>query len=190
MGDERADAHQETNCAAKAIRFTSGAKFSTMITPPRRLTTAALLLTALFLPATLVRGADATEGKEHDEDTPLHHKMEDMGRALRALNKGLSSADPAAVKADLLDAVQKMQMFAVESKLLTPATIEKLPAAERPAKIAEYRADLAGTIQTMLELERAILTDNWAKAKTEFQSLRAHRKDGHEKFNPEEEEKK
>lgn len=190
MGDERADAHQETNCAAKAIRFTCGAKFLTMTNHPRRLITATLLLTALFLPAAVVQAADAAKPEASDDETPLHHKMEDMGRALRALNKGLSSADPAAVKADLLDAVQKMQVLAVESKLLTPATIEKLPAAERPAKIAEYRADLASTIQTMLELERAILADDWAKAKTQFQSLRTHRKDGHEKFNPEEEEKK
>jgi soluble cytochrome b562 len=123
---------------------------------------------------------------EHEEDSPLHTAMEDMGKAMRAVNKGLTSADPAAAKTDILDALQKMQALAVEGKALVPPTIEKLPAAEQPAKLAAYRAELAAAIVIMLEIERAVLGDQWDAAKEGFARLRTARKEGHEKYNPEE----
>lgn len=168
-----------------------GQILKTMTTPSRRLIAATLLCTTFSLPAAILRAADAAEahdhmaaGHDHDEDTPLHHNMEDMGRAMRTLNKGLNSADPSAAKTDLLAAIQKMETLAVEGKTLTPASIAKMPEAEQPAKLAAFRADLAGTIQTMLEIERAMLADDWAKARDEFKHMRDQRKDGHEKYNP------
>jgi hypothetical protein len=121
-----------------------------------------------------------------DEESPLHLAMEEMGRGMRTVNKALTGADPAAAKADVLAALQSMQEHAVASKVLVPATIEKLPEGERPAKLAAYRADLATAIGVLLEVERAVLADNWDLAKEAFTRLRAARKDGHEKYNPEE----
>jgi soluble cytochrome b562 len=113
--------------------------------------------------------------------------MEDMGKAMRVVNKALTSSDPAPSKADVLAALQKMQALAVEGKALTPASIEELPEGERPAKLVAYRSDLAAAIVVMLEIERAVLADNWALAKETFGKLRTARKEGHEKYNPEEE---
>jgi soluble cytochrome b562 len=155
-----------------------------------RLSCAALTLTLLLLPAAGLRAADTPEEQEHDEDTPLHHNMEDMGRAMRVLNKALNSADPAVAKSDCLAAIQKMQVLAVEGKALTPASIAKLSDAERPAKLVAFRSDLAGAIETMLQIERAILADEWPRAKELFQHMRDQRKEGHEKYNPDEDEEK
>jgi hypothetical protein len=146
-----------------------------------RLLRSGLLGLVLILPAAL-RAADGAEG----EDSPLHTAMEEMGKSMRTLNKALTSADPAAAKADILAAVQKMQTLAVESKVHTPVSIEKLPEAERPAKLAAYRADLAAAIIVLLELERAVLADNWELAKETYAKVRTARKEGHEKYNPEE----
>jgi hypothetical protein len=151
---------------------------NTLLSRPVRF---ASLLFLCALPATL-SAADAAKG----EDSPLHIAMEDMGKAMRALNKGLTSADPAAAKADILAALQTMQKLGVEGKVLVPASIEKLPEAERPAKLAAYRADLASAIVVLLELERAVLADNWELAKETFAKVRAARKEVHEKYNPEE----
>ena len=139
------------------------------------LTTAALAL----------RGAEQQPAAA-GEDSPLHTSMEEMGRGMRAVNKALTGADPAAAKADILAALHNMQKLALEGKVLVPATIEKLPEAERPAKLAAFRADLAGAIVIMLELERAVLADNWELAKETLGKLRDARKGGHDKYNPEE----
>lgn len=143
---------------------------------------------ALALP-TALSAADSVAEEEHghDDESPLHKAMEDMGRAMRAVNKGLNAADPAAVKADVLEALQTMQTLAVGAKVLVPHSIEEIPEAERPARLASYRADLAGAIVTLLELERAVLADNWEQARTLYAQVRTHRKEGHEQYNPDEE---
>jgi soluble cytochrome b562 len=145
----------------------------------RRLVLAFGLTLALVLPAAL-RAAD-------EEESPLHTAMEEMGRGMRTINKALTGADPAAAKTDILAALQRMQELAVGGKVLVPASIESLPEAERPVKLAAYRADLAAAIGVMLEVERAVLADNWDLAKETFAKLRTARKDGHEKYNPDEE---
>jgi hypothetical protein len=142
------------------------------------------LTAALILPTAL----DAAEQENaHGDDSPLHMAMEEMGRGMRVVNKALTGADPAAAKADVLAALHHMQELALSGKVLVPASIEKLPEAERPAKLAAFRADLAGAIGVMLEIERAVLADNWDLAKETFGKLRTARKDGHDKYNPEEE---
>jgi soluble cytochrome b562 len=148
----------------------------------RRLISAFGLTAALVLPNAL-RAAEQAQG----DDSPLHTAMEEMGRGMRTVNRALTGADPAAAKADVLAALHRMQELAITGKVLVPASIEKLPEAERPAKLAAFRADLAAAIGIMLEIERAVLADNWDLAKETFGKLRTARKDGHDKYNPEEE---
>lgn len=151
---------------------------------PRHLLLAGLAASTLLCSG--LRAADHDHG-DSDDESPVHERMEEMGKSMRVLARGLNSADPAAGKADYLEALQKMQLLAVEAKALVPSTMEKVPEADRPAKLAGYRADLAATIAIMLEIEQAVLSDQWDAAKEAFGKLRAARKDGHEKYAPEEE---
>ncbi len=170
--------------------------------PAARLLPTLTLVLAVALPAAL-RAADAPpagapapaghhmgghghgHGDDDDEDnSPLHQHMKAMGKALRVINNSLKSEDPAGSKAEMLDAVQKMEAMAIEGKTMVPWSIEDLPEAERPAKLAAFRSELAGAVEIMLELERAILADKWDVAREQFGKLREARKDGHEKYNP------
>lgn len=138
-----------------------------------------ILSVALAVPGSLVAADDA-------EESPLHQGMEAMGKAMRAINNGLKAEDPATAQAELLTALQGMQEHAVAGKAMIPASIAKLPEAEQPAKLAAYRADLAAAIVVMLELERAVIAQDWDKAREYFGQMRSARKDGHEKYNPDE----
>jgi hypothetical protein len=140
-----------------------------------------VLLTAIALPL----GARAAEHGD-GEDSPLHQGMEAMGKAMRVLNRGLKAEDPATEKEAMLAALQEMQEHAVAAKVLVPASVQALPEAERPARLAAFRADLAAAIVVMLEMERAILADNWTAANDSFAQMRDSRKEGHEKYNPDE----
>ncbi|MGH8020196.1 MAG: cytochrome b562, partial [Opitutaceae bacterium] len=136
------------------------------------------------LKSTNVRYRPGVEGDE--EHSPLHLTMEKMGETYKNLARALRNPDPAA-KADLLNWLQKLELGAIEAKQYVPASIEKLPAAEQPAQIAAFRADLIGTIETMLQLERAILAEDWERVKTLGREISAQRRDSHKKYNPEEE---
>lgn len=145
-------------------------------------------IAALSLPP-LARAADdhhGHHGHHGDEESPLHLAMEAMGDAMRVINRSLRADDPSAAKPDLLEAVQSMQAHALEAKLLEPPSVANGPAEARAARKAEFRSQLAGVIIIMLELERAILADDWEAARTRYGELRDARKAGHEKFNPEE----
>jgi hypothetical protein len=119
-----------------------------------------------------------------DDNSPLHQAMSKMQKAYRPLSRALRNPVPAD-KATYLEQLQTIEQAAVEAKAYTPPSIEELPEAERPAKLAAYRADLAQAIETMLELERAILADDWDNVKTLGQKLGSERGEGHKKYNPE-----
>jgi hypothetical protein len=124
-------------------------------------------------------------GMDDDHDnSPLHQAMEKMQKAYRPLSRALRNPVPAD-KATYLEQLQTIEQLAIEAKTYTPPSIEELPEAERPAKLAAYRSDLAQAIGTMLELERAILADDWDNVKTLGQKLGSERGQGHKKYNPE-----
>lgn len=142
------------------------------------------VLAAVICLTLCVRASAAENAAAEEDDSPLHVAMAQMGKAFGPLMRALREPDPAR-KADYLAWLQTIEARAIEAKALTPASIEELPEAERPAQLTAFRSDLAAVIQTLLELERAILADDFAQAQALAAELRTQRSDAHKKYNPE-----
>lgn len=121
---------------------------------------------------------------EEGEDTPLHTEMESMDDAFKPLYRAMRKPDPAA-KDQYLEWLQTMQVHAINSKVHTPRYFDELGDEERTEMLITYRKDLTLFIETLLQLERAILDDNWETAKDLASELRTHRKSGHKSYDPE-----
>lgn len=132
----------------------------------------------------LVLPVNVFAADEGEESTPLHEAMETMGQTYRNLGRGLRNPDPAA-KTDYLAWLQTIEANAIEAKQYVPPHIMTLPEAEQPAMIASFRSDLAGAIVIMLQLEQAIIADDWEKVGTLARTLGSTRSESHKKYNPE-----
>jgi len=131
--------------------------------------------------------ANVFAAEEAEEHSPIHDAMEAMNTAYRNLSRGLRNPDPAA-KTDYLEWLQAIELAAVEAKPHVPSRILELPEAEQPAMIASYRSELAAAIETMMQLEQAMIADEWETVKTLGRQLGSQRSEGHKKYKPEEEE--
>jgi len=130
--------------------------------------------------------AASPQDEEHEPATPedrLEHEMEAIEGALKALRR--SMRDPAN-RADSLDRVAEMQAATVVCKSLAPPMAETVPAGERKAFLVEYRLQLVDFLERLLELERALLSDDAEAAKVAFKQIREMEDSGHERFTEDE----
>ena len=153
--------------------------------PVRFLSHLVVTCSLLLVPLALSAADHDHEHADDSDDTPLQQDMKQIGHTFRSLNRGLRDPDPAQ-KEEYLAALEKMEALAVAAKVEVPSYIASLPAEQQPAMLISFRADLAGAIQTMLEIERAILADDWDTAKALREKLVSQRNAGHKKYDPEE----
>jgi soluble cytochrome b562 len=162
----------------------AGSRPSTMNHPLRFLSRIVAACSLLLVPLALSAADSDHEHGDDGEDTPLQQDMKQIGHTFRSLNRGLRDPDPAQ-KEDYLAALEKMEALAVAAKVEVPSYIASLPAEQQPTMLLSFRADLAAAIQTMLEIERAILADDWDTAKALREKLVNQRNAGHKKYDPE-----
>jgi hypothetical protein len=114
-------------------------------------------------------------------DGPLHDAMEQMNACMRFFLKEGAKAEN---KDKALETVAKMQSAVLVSKLEKP---KDLPAAELPG----YRKMLVDVLATTCRIELAILDGKFDEAnKIAKEELTKLKKDGHDRYQPEEEEHK
>ena len=140
------------------------------------------LKTLLTLAATLAIGFNAIAAEE--KDTPLAKEMSAMNKSLRMLKRQI--ADPAK-KADNLALVAKMKKNIETSQKLEPAKTKDVPAADKPAYLEKFRAQLGDLSKTVDQLETAVKEDKPDDAKKAFEKLGEQKEKGHKDFGVDEE---
>jgi len=117
--------------------------------------------------------------QEEKPQSELHKQMEVVGDAYKAIRKETDPAKGAELARQAQEAVLK-------GLTETPERIAKLPEAERPKALANYRTMLGKTFVGFSEIEEAFLANDLAKVKTLMESQRDLKKEGHQKYAEEE----
>ncbi len=117
------------------------------------------------------------------QDGPeLHDLMRGVKKSLRTVGDALK--DPAG-DAQALEALAEMEVLLLASKGHDPTNLSEVERADRESHRAAYRADMARTLITALELEIAILEGRRDAAAEMLRGpLLQQRNDGHDKYQP------
>ena len=117
-----------------------------------------------------------------DEDTPLAKVMGEMNTGMKGVGKALKAGDLAAAVAPCRDAQKAM----LKSFEFLPAGFDKMPAAEKDAKAADYRMQLSQSLAKLYELEIACLKGDKAAAATISADIGKMKKKGHDDYKKDE----
>jgi hypothetical protein len=150
---------------------------------------AVLVALVLILPfaAARARAAIAPQdgakpAAEAEAEGPLQIAMEtieeNLGRLRRALREDADVPEA-------LAAVAAMQEATLRAKLLEPPLAAKIPEAERPAFLRDFRKLLIRLATAQLALETALLDGDLESARALFKEVRAFEDQGHERFTEE-----
>lgn len=135
-----------------------------------------LHLLSWSLAATLLSAVPAMAEKP---ETELGKQMEAMNDAFKALRK---ESDP--VKGATL--AREAQNSLVKSLGEVPAVIAKLPEAEKPKALANYRTMIGKAFVIFSEIEEAFVAKDLEKVKDLAEHARGAKKEGHDKYVEEE----
>jgi hypothetical protein len=87
-----------------------------------------------------------------------------------------------AQNAKTLEALTAMESAVVTAKGMVPASVAKLPEADRPAKTTEYRKMMANLLGALVEMETNLLADDNTKAAAMVAKIDDIQKQGHTAF--------
>ncbi len=150
-----------------------------MIKPSLPIVSASLLIAGLLtLPAPL-RAQD-------EPKTPLAQEMSGIAKDFRALRKIVSdpSQKDAAVKL-----VKDMEDHATKAKGFDPIKTKDIPPADKDQFLADYHKQIDGLITDMQALEQAVNAGNSTQALTLMDKINGDKREGHHKFNAEDEQR-
>ena len=116
----------------------------------------------------------------------LHRDMEAMGDAFERLEKQISDASK---NASSLEIVARMQQLTAGVKHLPPPGLQKLPEAERTAKLQAFRLQMLNLLRAELDVEEQLLAGDNEKAAQALKHMDEIEHQGHEQFQPKKEEK-
>jgi hypothetical protein len=142
----------------------------------------ALALTALFiaLPTTPIEAAlqdDATE-----EDSPLLQEMDVLQDQLKLLRRNLKKPEE---NESSLKVIQEMERSAVACKGMSFPMAEAVEGEAKAELIKGYKLEMIAMIETILQMERALLADDNDKARELYKTIKGFEDSGHEKFTDE-----
>ena len=109
---------------------------------------------------------------------PIKVEMEKLDEALEAIEAFLEEPAGEPPLAPAAAAQQALQA----AKQHAPRTTWQQPEAERAAFVVAYRLMVNDTMRRLVDLEDALLQQDWAKAKTVAASLGQLKKEGHDRF--------
>lgn len=143
-------------------------------------------ISMLFLATLAVLALNFMGGAGEEEMTPLQKYMDGMKTNLKPL--GRAAGDPEKLE-DSLRYVSELQRLVVLSKLEAPANLDEIPAEQQVAHRMAYRRDMAAVLKELAEMEIDLLEGKHEEAAKRVRgSLLPARKEGHRKYQKEEEE--
>ena len=139
---------------------------------------ATLLFALPSAPAEAARQDEATE----EEDSPLLKDMEVIQDQLKFLRRNLKKPEenPAS-----LAALQEMQRAAVACKGMPFPMADRAEGEAKAELIKGYKLETIGLIESMLQMERALLEGDNDKARELYKTVKAFEDSGHEKYTEE-----
>ena len=146
---------------------------------------ASALALVLFALPSFQEPRSEEKGDEHESE--LAQRMESIEQRIKVIRKALREEGG---HATALAALVEVERLALECKGLEPELAAGKPEAERAQLVTAYRREMVDFLMRQLELEAALLDGNSEAAKQAFERLRGMEDPAHERFAPEEAEKK
>jgi soluble cytochrome b562 len=152
------------------------------VTPLRTTSILALSLAALFLALPSAPAEAARQDGDTEEDSPLLKDMEVIQDQLKFLRRNLKKPEenPAS-----LAALQEMQRAAVACKGMSFPMADRAEEEAKAELIKGYKLETIGLIESMLQMERALLAGDNDKARELYKDVKAFEDSGHEKYTEE-----
>ena len=152
------------------------------MTPLRTTSILALSLAALFLALPSAPAEAARQDGDTEEDSPLLKDMEVIQDQLKFLRRNLKKPEenPAS-----LAALQEMQRAAVACKGMSFPMADRAEGEAKAELIKGYKLGTIGLIESMLQMERALLEGDNDKARELYKTVKAFEDSGHEKYTEE-----
>jgi soluble cytochrome b562 len=138
---------------------------------------ASILIASAFLASPLPGRAQDDKPK-----SPLAQQMSGISKDFRSLRKMVN--DPAQ-KDSAVGLVKDMEARATKAKGFEPEKTADIAPADRPRFLADYRKQMDGLIADFQKLEEAVSDGKTADASALLDKLQADKREGHKKFNAE-----
>lgn len=116
--------------------------------------------------------------------TPLAEQMSGIAKDFRSLRKAMS--DPSQTNT-AVNIVKDMEAHAAKAKTFDPVKTKEIPAADKDQFLADFHKQMDGLIADFQKLEQDISSGNTADANAMLNKLQADKREGHKKFNAQDE---
>jgi len=114
-----------------------------------------------------------------ESDSPLEKQMQILARGMRQLSQQVVDPSKQQENITLLESLKKA---AVDSKALDPRKTASFPQADRDKFLADYRTDLDELKDAFNQIEEAVKSGQYDKAKSLIATVNSIKKEGHGKF--------
>ena len=114
-----------------------------------------------------------------EADSPLEGEMTILARGTRQLSQQVT--DPAKQQENIT-LLESLKKAAADSKALTPRKIVTVSQADREKFLADYRTDLDELKDAFSQIEEAVKSAQYDKAKSLLATVNSIKKEGHGKF--------
>jgi soluble cytochrome b562 len=122
----------------------------------------------------------ATSGLLHaEEDSALENQMKILARGTRQLSQQVS--DPAKQQSTIT-LIENLKKAALDSKTLDPRKTSEIPEEKRAQFLADFRTELDELKDAFDQIEEAVRSGQYEKAKSLLAIVNSIKKEGHGKF--------
>jgi soluble cytochrome b562 len=122
----------------------------------------------------------ATSGLLHAEaDSALENQMKILARGTRQLSQQVS--DPAKQQSTIT-LIENLKKAALDSKTLDPRKTSEIPEEKRAQFLADFRTELDELKDAFDQIEEAVRSGQYEKAKSLLAIVNSIKKEGHGKF--------
>lgn len=125
--------------------------------------------------------AEAHEHGDHDEDSPLHEVMEDLGDHQKRLRKLLGGEGD---RAEMLQVLHEMETLALKAATLPPEPWEEMSDDDRILWRIAFQRRILNVADHLLQIEQAVVQGDAAQARALYREMISIKKKGHDTFIP------
>ena len=131
-------------------------------------------------PSAPTKGQDAKASSAKEGPTPFQEAMGQLQRGQRSLRKLV--ADPNTHRDALMESLTGMEAALLVCIANPPAPGDKVPADGHALWVVHAKASLTKTLSSVLDCQEATLKGDGEALSAAYNSLKQHKKDGHESF--------
>ena len=114
-----------------------------------------------------------------EADSALENQMKILARGTRQLSQQVS--DPARQQSTIT-LIENLKKAALDSKILDPRKTSEIPEEKRAQFLADFRTELDELKDTFDQIEEAVRSGQYEKAKSLLAIVSSIKKEGHGKF--------